>query len=210
MNDWQTKMGELLLAGDTEQLKKATKEALGAGHSSKEILEMSMTPAMEQLGERFSKGEAFLPELLLAADTMKGALEILRQAVGKEQEKPRATMLIGTVEGDIHDLGKNLVKMMLEGAGFHVVDLGTNVSVEKFLQVQNHEKANLVGLSALLTTTMGEMEKIVRKLKAEQPETKFIIGGAPITQDFADKIGADGYAPDAHKAVKVAREILGV
>ena len=119
-------------------------------------------------------------------------------------------MLIGTVAGDVHDLGKNIVRMMFESAAFRVVDMGVNVSAEQFLEAYAREKPDLVGLSSLLTTTMGEMKDIVRKLRAAYPEAKFIVGGAPIRQDFADEIGAHGYAPDAHTAVKVGKEIAGL
>jgi 5-methyltetrahydrofolate--homocysteine methyltransferase len=165
---------------------------------------------MENLGDRFSRGEAFLPELLLAAETMKASMEVLRPAIVKGGLSPKATMVLGTVEGDIHDIGKNLVKMMFEGAGFKVVDLDINVKADRFLEAYLNEKPDLVGLSALLTTTIGQMEKVIQTIREYDPKAKFIIGGAPITQEFSDKVGADGYARDAGEAVKVGNKILGL
>ena len=210
MQEVMAKLGASLIAGQTEEIKRFTEQALRAGMSPYQIVEQGMMPPMAELGERFSQGEAYLPELLLAAHTMKAAMEILRGALSQEEMKPEATMLIGTVAGDIHDLGKNIVRMMFESAAFRVVDMGVNVSADQFLEAYAREKPDLVGLSSLLTTTMGEMKDIVRKLRAAYPEAKCIVGGAPIRQDFADEIGAHGYAPDAHTAVKVGKEIVGL
>ena len=210
MNDVFAKLGETLLAGQNDEIRKLTQEAMDSGISPQEILEKGMMPAMEDLGDRFSRGEAYLPELLLAADTMSAATEILRPAIIRGDVKPKATLVIGTVEGDIHDLGKNLVKMMFEGAGFKTVDLGVNVVADKFVEACAAEKPDLVGLSALLTTTMAEMEKVAGMIRESHPETKILVGGVPITQAFADRIGAAGYAPDAPSAVKVGKELLGL
>ena len=209
MNELMAKLGENLIAGQTEKIKGLTEEALKAGMPPQEILERAMMRPMEELGERFSRGEAFLPELLLAAHGMKAAMEVLKPALSQGEVKPEATMVIGTVAGDVHDLGKNIVRMMFESAAFRVVDVGVNVSAEQFLEAYCEEKPDLVGLSSLLTTTMQEMEKVIQKVRGAYPDAKFIVGGAPIRQDFADKIGADGYAPDAHTAVKVAKKIVG-
>jgi len=209
MNERYAQMGEHLLAGRAEELKRAVEEAIEAGALPEQILGEAVMPAMEALGDRFSRGEAYLPELLLAAHTMQAAMKALGPAKdggGGRQGK----MLIGTVEGDIHDLGKNLVKMMFEGAGFAVVDAGINVAAEKFREAYEREKPDLLGLSSLLTTTMVEMEKVIRKVRGEHPDARIIVGGAPINQDFADKVGADGYAPDAPSAVKVGKTILGL
>lgn len=208
MNDLMSKLGESLIAGQVEEIKNLTTEALQGGMMPHEILEKGIMGPMEQLGERFSRGEAFLPELLLAAHGMKAAMEVLKPALVRGELKPEATMILGTVEGDVHDLGKNIVRMMLESAAFRVVDMGVNVSAEQFLEAYRQEKPDLVGLSSLLTTTIGEMGKVIERIRQAYPEAKFIVGGAPVRQDFADEIGADGYAPDAHTAVKVARRIV--
>ncbi len=211
MQENMRKLGEAMLAGDSDQVRRLTAEALEAGLTPQDVLDLAMRPAMESLGERFSAGQAYLPELLVAADTMKAGMEVLERAVVRAGGlKPEAVLLLGTVQGDIHDIGKNLVRMMFEGGGFRVVDLGIDVAPASFLEAYRREKPDLVGLSALLTTTVGQMEAVIRTVRAEDPRARFIVGGAPVRQDFADRIGADGYAPDAAQAVKVARRILGL
>jgi len=209
MKEPMKRLGEVLLGGNEEETRRLTEEALKGGMSPQEILEEGMRPAMEDLGDRFSKGEAYLPELLLAAETMKVGMDVLKPAIVQKGLKPVATLMIGTVEGDIHDIGKNLVKMMFQGAGFHVIDLDINVKVEAFVEAYAREKPDLVGLSSLLTSTMGAMQKTVEPIRKEHPQARFLVGGAPIGQEFADSIGA-GYAPDAGVAVKVGRKIVGV
>lgn len=209
MKELMQKLGEDLLAGKEDETRRLTEQALEQGLTPQDVLEQGMQPAMERLGERFSKGEAYLPELLLAAETMKVGMKVLRPAIIQQGVKPTATMLLGTVEGDIHDIGKNLVKMMFQGSGFHVVDLNINVPAARFLEAYLEEKPDLVGLSALLTSTIGEMEKVIQVIRKEDPAARFIVGGAPIRQDFADRIGADGYAADAAAAVKVGKQIVG-
>ena len=210
MNELMTNLGETLLAGNVEEIKGLTEEALRSGASPQDILEEGLRPAMESLGDRFSRGEAYLPELLVAADTMKASMEILEPAIVREGVPPKATMLLGTVEGDIHDIGKNLVKMMFEGAGFRVIDLDINVKADKFLEAYHKEKPDLVGLSALLTNTIGVMEKVIQAIREYDPKAKFIIGGAPVNQEFCDRVGADGYAADAGEAVRVGNRIIGI
>jgi 5-methyltetrahydrofolate--homocysteine methyltransferase len=210
MTDLLQRLGETLLTGQPEELKERTREALDAGLSAKAILQQGMMPAMERLGERFSKGEAFLPELLFAAVKMNTATEVLRSAIVGDELKPLGTLLLGTVAGDIHDLGKNLVRMTFEGAGFAVRDLGVNVPAQRFLQAYTEEKPDLVGLSALLTTTMEEMAVVIEEIRRFDARAKFIVGGQPIRQEFADRIGADGYAPDAYLAVKLGKKLLGL
>jgi 5-methyltetrahydrofolate--homocysteine methyltransferase len=210
MDERMTNLGETLLAGDVERIRQLTEEALNGGSTPQEILERGLRPAMEALGERFSRGEAFLPELLVAAETMKASMEVLQPAIVRAGIAPRATLLLGTVQGDIHDIGKNLVKMMFEGAGYKVIDLDINVKAERFLEAYHREKPDLVGLSALLTSTIGEMEKVIQAVREYDPEAKFIVGGAPINQAFADRVGANGYAPDAGEAVKVGNRIIGL
>ncbi len=210
MNELMTNLGETLLAGNMEEIKRLTEEALGAGANPQDILEQGLRPAMETLGDRFSRGEAFLPELLVAAETMKASMEILQPAIVRDGVAPKATLLLGTVEGDIHDIGKNLVKMMFEGAGYKVIDLDINVKADKFLEAYHKERPDLVGLSALLTNTIGTMEKVIRTIREYDPRAKFIIGGAPVNQEFCDRVGADGYAPDAGEAVRVGNRIIGI
>ena len=210
MNELMTNLGETLLAGKMEEIKRLTEEALRAGTTPQDILEQGLRPAMETLGDRFSRGEAFLPELLVAAETMKASMEVLQPAIVRDGIAPKATMLLGTVEGDIHDIGKNLVKMMFEGAGYKVIDLDINVKADKFLEAYHKEKPDLVGLSALLTNTIGTMEKVIQTIREYDPKAKFIIGGAPVNQEFCDKVGADGYAPDAGEAVRVGNQIIGL
>ena len=211
MGDWQKRLGDDLLAGKTEEVQAEATRLLGEEVDAMAILSEAMMPAMEALGERFSAGEAFLPELLLAADTMKGAFEVLGPAL-KESGRGTGggTLVIGTVRGDIHDLGKNLVKIMFEGAGFTVVDLGCDVAPEAFVDAYKTANADLVGLSSLLTTTMGEMKDVVDRLRAIDPAAKVLVGGAPLTQAFADEIGAAGFAPDAPSAVRVGKGLLGI
>jgi 5-methyltetrahydrofolate--homocysteine methyltransferase len=210
MNELMTNLGETLLAGNMEEIQRLTKEALSAGTTPQDILEQGLRPAMETLGDRFSRGEAFLPELLVAAETMKASMEVLQPAIVREGVAPKATMILGTVEGDIHDIGKNLVKMMFEGAGYKVIDLDINVKADKFLEAYHKEKPDLVGLSALLTNTIGLMEKVIQTIREYDPKAKFIIGGAPVNQEFCDRVGADGYAPDAGEAVRVGNRIIGI
>jgi 5-methyltetrahydrofolate--homocysteine methyltransferase len=210
MNELMTNLGETLLAGNLEEIKRLTEEALSAGTTPQDILEQGLRPAMETLGDRFSRGEAFLPELLVAAETMKASMEVLQPAIVRDGVAPKATMILGTVEGDIHDIGKNLVKMMFEGAGYKVIDLDINVKADKFLEAYHKEKPDLVGLSALLTNTIGVMEKVIQAIREYDPKAKFIIGGAPVNQEFCDRVGADGYAADAGEAVRVGNRIIGI
>jgi len=210
MNELMTNLGETLLAGNMEEIRRLTEEALSTGTTPQDILEQGLRPAMETWGGRFSRGEAFLPELLVAAETMKASMEVLQPAIVREGVAPKATMILGTVEGDIHDIGKNLVKMMFEGAGYKVIDLDINVKANKFLEAYHKEKPDLVGLSALLTNTIGLMEKVIPTIREYDPKAKFIIGGAPVNQEFCDRVGADGYAPDAGEAVRVGNRIIGI
>lgn len=209
MSDLLNRIGDHILAGQTEALGAALAEALEANMTARQILDQAMMPAMDRLGERFAAGEAFLPELLLAGETMKDGLAILGPKLVSDGPQAAGTLVIGTVQGDIHDLGKNLVKMMFEGAGFRVVDLGANVPTERFLAACAQEKPDLVGLSSLLTNTMAVMKQVIRTVRDAHPQVRFLVGGAPLSQDFADRIGADGYAPDAHNAVKAGKALIG-
>jgi 5-methyltetrahydrofolate--homocysteine methyltransferase len=175
------------------------------------ILYDAMIPAMREVGRHFETGSCFVPEMLVAANAMQAGLDILKPLLVKSEIKPIAKAAIGTVQSDIHDIGKNMVIMMLQGAGFEVVDLGVNAPPEKFIQAVN-EGAQLIGMSALLTTTMVNIPMTIEKLAEAgvRDRVKIIIGGAPLTQAFADQAGADGFAADASQAVTVAKALLGV
>ncbi len=197
-------------AGKRTDTVRLTQELLAAGTGPGTIVEQGLVPGMAIVGEQFKKNEIFVPEMLVAARAMKEALKLLEPLLAAAGIKPKYTVVVGTVQGDLHDIGKNLISMMWRGAGFAVVDLGTNVPPDKYLAAAQEHKAHLVGLSALLTTTMPAMKETVKILKAAGlPNTKIMVGGAPITQAFADDIGADGYAADAGTAVDVAKKLVG-
>ncbi len=196
-------------AGKRTDTVRLTQELLAAGSAPQDIVEKGLVPGMAIVGEQFKKNEIFVPEMLVAARAMKEALKLLEPLLASAGIKPKYTAIIGTVQGDLHDIGKNLISMMWRGANFAVIDLGTNVSADKYLAAAKEHNANLVGLSALLTTTMPAMKDTVRILKAAGLSTKIMVGGAPITQAFADEIGADGYAADAGTAVDIAKKLVG-
>ncbi len=205
-----TELTAAVAAGKRTDTVRLTQELLAAGVAPQTIVETGLVPGMAIVGDKFKRNEIFVPEMLVAARAMKEALKILEPLLAIAGIKPKYTALIGTVQGDLHDIGKNLISMMWRGANFAVVDLGTNVSPDKYLAAAVEHKANIVGLSALLTTTMPAMKETVRILKAANlPDMKIMIGGAPITQAFADEIGADGYAADAGTAVDIARKLVG-
>jgi 5-methyltetrahydrofolate--homocysteine methyltransferase len=195
--------------GNRNDAKRLTQELLAANVPLMDIVEKGLVPGMAVVGEKFKNNQIFVPEMLIAARAMKEAMAILEPLLVKAGIKPKYTAVIGTVQGDLHDIGKNLVAMMWKGANIGVVDLGTNVPAEKFVAAAKEHNANLIGLSALLTTTMPSMKTTIAAVKAAGLNTvKVIIGGAPITQDFANEIGADGFAPDAASAVDVARQLV--
>lgn len=196
-------------AGKRVDTVRITQELLAAGTGPQAIVEEGLVPGMAIVGEQFKRNEIFVPEMLVAARAMKEALKLLEPLLADAGIKPKYTAIIGTVQGDLHDIGKNLISMMWRGANFAVVDLGTNVPPEKYLAAAKEHNANVVGLSALLTTTMPAMKETVKKLKEAGLATKIMVGGAPITQAFADEIGADGYAADAGSAVDVAKQLVG-
>ncbi len=179
-----------------------TLQALEQGITPNEILQKGLMTGMERIGEKFSQGKAFIPNLLISAKAMYAAMDHLKPYFEKGEAEHRGTMVIGTVSGDLHDIGKNLVKMVMEGNGWKVIDLGTNVNAEKFLEAISSNKGCIVGMSALLTTTMMNMEKTVKAIREASGGTKVYIGGAPVSEAFADKIGADKYFPDPHSLVK--------
>ncbi len=201
-------LAEAIIRGDQNTAVQITKSALKEGTAAKRILEDGLIAGMDVIGSRFKKNEVYIPEVLIAARAMKMAMELLAPALAKAGVKPVGKFLIGTVQGDLHDIGKNLVAMMLKGAGFEVTDLGVDIGPEKFVERAKTTRSQLIGLSALLTTTMPSMEKTIKALRAAGVTAKIMIGGAPVTQGYADKVGADGYAPDAASAVDVAKRLV--
>ena len=201
-----------VLSGDDERAAELTKKALEEGIEPGKILNEALIPAMEIVGREYEEGERYVPEMLISAEAMKAAMEVLRPRLVETGVRLKGKVVIGTVEGDLHDIGKNLVAMMLEGAGFEVIDLGVEVTAERFVQAVREHKPDVLGMSALLTTTMIHMPEVIEALKEAglREEVKVIVGGAPVTQEYAEKIGADGYAPDAANAVAVVKKLLGV
>jgi 5-methyltetrahydrofolate--homocysteine methyltransferase len=197
-----------VLAFDAETAKAKTQAELDAGTDVEAILNDGLIGAMDEVGERFSAGDLFVPEMLVAAQAMKAGLEILKPHLASGQSQSKGTVVIGTVKGDLHDIGKNLVAMMMEGAGFDVVDVGVDIDSETFVKTAAEKKADVIALSALLTTTMPAMEATVKAVKEAGMTVKTIIGGAPVTQAFSDQIGADGYSADAPGAVKLVKKIV--
>ena len=197
--------------GNREEAIQLTTKALGAGVSPKDIIIRGLQAGMGVVGEKFSNGDYFLPDMLMAARAMKSALEILKPSLEKTGMPTIGKVVIGTVEGDMHDIGKNVVATFLSGSGFEVFDLGLNVPEEKFIEEVREKKADILGLSALLTTTMPTMGRIIKTLEEAglRSSVKVIIGGAPVTQDYANFIGADAYAHDGGKAVRVCKQLLG-
>ncbi len=197
-----------VIAGDEEQTPKLIEQALASGLSAKEILEKGLLTGMAEVGRRFRECEYFIPEVLISAGAMKEGMQVLRPQMMSQGVKAAATAVIGTVKGDLHDIGKGLVATMLEGAGFEVIDLGVDVSADKFVQACRERPVQLVAVSALLTTTMQEIGNVVKQVKQElSPAPKVIIGGAPVTQSYADEIGADGYGRDAATGAEVAKKL---
>ena len=201
---------DAIINGDQEQAREITGQALEEGLRPATILDEGLIAGMEVVGKAFKKNEIYVPEVLIAARAMKTAMELLAPKLIEAGVEPVGTIIIGTVQGDQHDIGKNLVAMMLKGAGFRVIDLGIDVSPEKFIEASLANHAELVGLSALLTTTMVKMEETLSAFERSGVGTKVMVGGAPVTQEYADKIGASGYAADAATAVEVAKRLIGI
>lgn len=202
---------QALESGNAQAVKKLTEAALGQGASAETILNEGLIGAMSQVGEKFKKNEVYVPEVLVAARAMYAGLDVLRPILAETGAKAVGKLVIGTVKGDLHDIGKNLVRMMFEGAGFQVVDLGIDVPESKFIDAVRTEKPDFLGMSTLLTTTMPAMKATIDALKDAglRDNVKVIVGGAPVTRNFADAIGADGYAPDASSAVELAKDLIG-
>ncbi len=201
-------LADAVIKGDQNTAVKITKEAIHEGMAPKSVLSEGLIAGMDVIGERFKKNEVYIPEVLIAARAMKMAMEILAPELVRTGVKPVGKLLIGTVQGDLHDIGKNLVAMMLKGAGFEVIDIGVDINPEKFVEQAKASGAQVIGLSALLTTTMPSMEKTIKAMKEAGVKAKVIIGGAPVTQAYADKIGADGYAADAASAVDIVKKLV--
>lgn len=202
------RLSEAIKTGNRVDATALTQQAIDSDTNPQAILD-AMIAAMDDIGQRFQRSEVFVPDMLIAARAMKESLALLEPLLVKAGIKPIAKAVVGTVQGDLHDIGKNLVVMMLRGANFEVIDLGTNVQPQQFIDAVKEHQAELVGLSALLTTTMPAMKATVEAFRAAGIEAaKIVIGGAPVTQEFANQIGADGYAPDAAAAVEVARSLL--
>jgi len=202
-------IAEALIKGDRNTVVELVQKAIDEGVSPNEILQQGLIAGMNVVGDRFKKNEVYVPEVLIAARAFKGGSELLAPHLKASGAEPTATVVLGTVKGDLHDIGKNLVGMMLEGGGLKVVDCGVDVSAEKFIEAVRESKAQVVAMSALLTTTMPQMPGVIEALNGAGLGIKTMIGGAPVTQAFADEIGADGYAPDAASAVDVAKQLAG-
>lgn len=199
-----------VIDGDRDTVEERVHQALAAGLSPQSILNDGLIEAMNEVGKRFESGDFFVPEMLIAARAMQAGLAILKPQLIQGGIQARGRVVIGTVKGDLHDIGKNLVAMMLEGAGFEIIDLGTDAGPERYVQAVRDSNANLVGMSALLTTTMNNMKGIIQAIEQSglRNQVKIMVGGAPVTEAFAKDIGADGYAPDASRAVALAKTLV--
>jgi 5-methyltetrahydrofolate--homocysteine methyltransferase len=209
MEELLERMANALIAGNQDEVIELTQKALDKGAEAKEILDKGLLTGMDVVGKRFKAGDLFIPEVLLCARCMHGAMDILKPLLSESDASGVGTYVIGTVEGDLHDIGKNLVSMMLQGAGFKVVDLGTNITAAQFVDAVKEHKPKIIGMSALLTTTMPKMEETIQALREAgiRDQVKIMAGGAPVTQDFVDKIGADAYGANAALAVEKAKEL---
>jgi 5-methyltetrahydrofolate--homocysteine methyltransferase len=201
-------LSEAIINGKASDAKQLVQEAIDGGTEVERILNDGLIAGMNVVGTRFKNNEFYVPEVLIAARAMNQSMELLEPLLKAKGVKAAGTVAIGTVKGDLHDIGKNLVAMMLKGAGFRIVDLGIDVAPDKFVAAVQ-DGANLVGLSALLTTTMPQMRDVIRALKEANCTVPVMIGGAPVTQSYSDEIGASGYAPDAASAVDLARKLVG-
>ncbi len=213
MKDLINKLKIAIIEGDEEVALKVTKELLEKGIDPKLIIEQALEPAMKIVGEKFEREEYFIPEVMLAAEVFKKVMEFLKPHLSQEVGgKSKGRVVIGTVRGDIHELGKNLVATMLSVAGFEVIDLGVDVSPEKFIEAVEKYRPDVLGLSALMTTTMIEQKVVIEELKRRglRDKVKVIVGGAPVTEEWAREIGADGYAANAYEAVRLVKKLLGV
>jgi len=213
----QTSMGDhvetiksAVISGKHAEIKSLVQSALDAGLDPNTIINDALIPAMDVVGKDFGSGKIFVPEMLVSAVTMKAGVDIVKPLLAGGQSRSRGTVIMATVKGDLHDIGKNLVTMMLEGAGFKVIDLGVDLSVEKLIEQVKAIRPDILGLSALLTTTMPEIQKVIGELKTQglRDKVKVMVGGAPVNEKFAADIGADGYGADAGSSVDLARALL--
>jgi 5-methyltetrahydrofolate--homocysteine methyltransferase len=206
MSEFLENIKQSILDGDLESCQKSVQAPMDAKISADDILKNGLVPAMAEVGRLFEEGEYFVPEMLVAARAMQGGLDLIKPLLVAEDVKPVGKVVIGTVKGDLHDIGKNLVAMMMEGAGFEIIDLGTDVAPQRFVDEAREQKANIIAMSALLTTTMLNMQTVIQALQESgiRDSVKVMVGGAPVTKEFAAQIGADGYAPDASQAARVA------
>lgn len=200
---------EAVIEGDADGVQNSVQVLLDSGTAADVILQQGLIDAMQEVGKRYEKGEFFVPEMLIAARAMQAGLALLKPYLADSGVVSSGKVAVGTVKGDLHDIGKNLVAMMLEGAGFEVVDLGTDVGPEKFMEVVRNG-VDVVGMSALLTTTMNNMQDVIEAIDdmGMRDKVKIVVGGAPVTEDFAQQIGADGFAPDASSAVRLVKQLL--
>ena len=205
-------IADKVIEGDIDEVKNLTKEAMEQKEDAQKIIDEGFMPGLDKVGEKYTAGEYFLPEMLVSGMAVTAGMEILKPLLTKSGVKPKGTMVAGTVEGDVHDIGKNMVCMMVEAAGFKVIDVGADVPAEKFINAAKENRADIIAMSALLSTTRQNMPKIIQAIRTSELnyKVKVMVGGAALTQDFADSIGADGYAPDAGLAAKKARQLLGV
>jgi 5-methyltetrahydrofolate--homocysteine methyltransferase len=210
MEELLDKIAKELVASNEAEVKRLVLEALDKVANAREILDNGLLAGMDVVGKRFKAGEMFIPEVIQCARCMHGAMDILKPFLAEGDEAGAGTVVVGTVEGDIHDIGKNIVGMMLQGAGFKVIDLGTSVTPQDFVEAVNNHNPDIVGMSALLTTTMPKMEKTIEALKEAgiRDQVKIMAGGAPVTQDFVDKIGGDGYGSNAASAAEKAKALV--
>ena len=204
------KIAERLIVGKIDEVKELSQQALDNGTSPRDIIDKGLLAGMDVVGKRFKAGDMFIPEVLLCARCMHGAMDILKPLLSEADSAGVGIYVIGTVEGDLHDIGKNLVSMMLQGAGFEVIDLGTNIKPQQFVDAVREHKPAILGLSALLTTTMPKMEETINALKEAgiRDQVKIMAGGAPVTQAFVDEIGADAYGANAASATEKAKELM--
>ena len=202
------KIKDSVIAGEVDEVKDLVKKAVDEGQEVKKIMSEGLIAGINIVGNKYESGEFFLPEMVIAATAMKEGLKVLDPLLKEGDVESAGTVVLGTAQGDIHDIGKSIVGTMLEGAGFMVTDVGVDVGPEKFVAVAKEKNADIIGISALLTTTMVKIEGVIKAAKGAGLKARVMIGGASVTQEFADKIGADGYAPDAPSAVGKARELV--
>ena len=209
MTDILETIKKMVIDGKFKDIEEVVQQAVDAGTDLSRLINDALISAMDIVGQKFADGDIYVPEMLVSAKTMKSGLDIIKPLLTSGEAEHRGTIVMGTVKGDLHDIGKNLVTMMMEGAGFKIIDVGVDVKIDNLIATLKKEEADILGLSALLTTTMPEMQNVIEALKTDglRDQVKVIVGGAPIDQKFADEIGADGYGKDAVEAVHLARNL---